>query len=158
MGKIAEEAGKKVVKKFPWKKVLKLAVKLWKPIIVVALVVVIILLVLHGFGFGIGSGKGDGQGDGTVNTEMVQETTSAEEESKKVGDTYEGAIIKVNVSGNDYYYDNEKITISSLIDKLRQINGDFYVEITDENASKNAYDKLKKQLKENGIKYYEKQN
>ena len=116
--------------------------------ILVAAIIVVILIVMFKFGFGIGFGTGAGDGSDTAATSETQQ-----EEDQAVKEA-EGTVLKVTVAGNEYIFDNEKITIDALMEKLSE-NKAATVEVTDDNASKNAYDGLIDQLNEQGIDYSE---
>lgn len=138
-------------------------------IVIIALLAVIgvgVYLLFHGKGFGTGNGSGDGEGDGNTQVVTAQETDSEEEantteeeqeadKNDEATDTYEGAILKISVIGNDYIYDSEKITIDAFVEICKKTEGDFVVKIKDDNASLNAYNELLKALKENDIDYDE---
>ena len=61
-----------------------------------------------------------------------------------------------SVSGNDYFYDNEKIELETLLQRIKKTEGRYVVEIKDEQASKKAYQALIKAFKKDGISYTEK--
>lgn len=114
-----------------------------------------------GLGLGFGTGKGDGDGNMAVNVsdEKVEDSEAPEadnsdestDESKN-----EETILKVTVVENDYFYENEKTRLNTLMDRIKETDGDYVVEIKDEQASKNAYEALIEELKEDGIEYTEK--
>ena len=116
-------------------------------------VIVLVLLALlgGGIGFGIG-GNGSGEGD---NSDVIEENQD-KQNSEKEGDEKENAtVLKVTVSGSDYYYDNEKISFDDLIKEIESEEGDIIVEITDEDAGRNAYQKLIDKLDDLYIGYRE---
>lgn len=125
----------------------------WIPLIIgIAVAVVIIGVLIYAFGGkGIGGGKGDGEGSESVSAESsISEDLQPETESVNY--------INVTVSGSDYLYDNQKMTVDELISELNSIGEKFPVKITDDGASLKAYDNLVSALKENDIRYIEQEN
>lgn len=114
-----------------------------------------------GLGLGFGTGKGDGDGNKAINVsdEKVEDSEAPEadnsDESTDESES-EKTILKVTVVENDYFYENEKIRLNTLMDRIKETDGDYVVEIKDEQASKNAYEALIEELKEDGIAYTEK--
>ena len=116
-------------------------------IIIVALVVAAVVVV--GFltdGFGLGGGQGDGEGDGNVSDS--QSDTDAPELVVEELD-----FLNVTVSENEYIYQNSRLQLDELMDKLVIDAADTKVKITDENASKRAYENLINALEEKNIRY-----
>ena len=143
-----------------------------KGILIVAALAVVALIIYYGFGLGKGNGMGDSKGDGNSKfvsnqqnvvvednkTETVEEqptpTLKPEEEAT---DVFEGAILNITVMGNDYIYDNERITMDELIKVFDEVEGSLVVEVVDDNSSLRAYNKLLDKLEELKIDYVEKQ-
>lgn len=115
-------------------------------------VIVLVLLALLGgdFGFGIG-GNGSGDGGNSDVIEDNQDSQNADKEDEEENTT----VLKVTVSGSDYYYDNEKISFDNLVSEIESKDGTIIVEITDEDAGRNAYQKLIDKLDELYIDYRE---
>lgn len=120
---------------------------------------IIIIVVIIGFvgvgayffgrgGIGFGGGKGDNDGDGNT-VEVLEEA----EEITPVTEDME--YLRVSVSGNEYLYQNSKVSLEELISKLTEPSMDIPVKIMDENASRVAYTSLIEALKENNIRYIE---
>lgn len=139
--------------------------------LVVLLLIVIVLLIMFGvgLGFGKGSGKGDGEGDrGKGDRNMLAEEVQDEAETKqedtsvkdvilqKLEDSEENIVFKVNVVGNEYFYDNERIELSDLLLKLDDVSDEASVEVKDDNASLKAYNALINALEDKHITYTEK--
>ena len=145
--------------------------------IVIAVIVVVVILALLGaglgFGFGSGNGSGDGDGEGTrsnnsstlskENEKDKTEATEAETTDTKVDGTESVAesgseviAIAVSVFESDYLYQNKKISLDDFIEELETIEEDFIVEVTDDNASLKAYNKLIDALEDQNIRYTEK--
>ena len=137
---------------------------MWKVIIIAALIVtvVVVAVILLGKGGGIGPNIGPNNTivDSTsmVSTESditEDETTESEEQEEDVPDSVKGTIIRISVVNNEYIYDNERITIDDFLTIVSQTQEECIVEVADDNASIDAYDKLIEKLKENKIKYDE---
>lgn len=139
--------------------------------LVVLLLIVIVLLIMFGvgLGFGKGSGEGDGEGDrGKGDRNMLAEEVQDEAETKqedtsvkdvilqKLEDNKENIVYKVNVVGNEYFYDNERIELSDLLLKLDDVSDEASVEVKDDNASLKAYNALINALEDKHITYTEK--
>lgn len=117
--------------------------------IIIAVIAVVAVVVVVGFltnGFGLGGGKGDGEGAGDVSA--VQ---SRSEVSEPVVE--ELNFLNVTVSENEYLYQNSRLQLDELMDKLVIDAVDTKVKITDENASKRAYNNLISALEEKNISY-----
>lgn len=120
------------------------------PAIILIAAVVIIALVVIGFltdGFGLGGGQGDGEGEGNVSAEQSSDTQEPELVIEELD------FLNVTVSGNEYLYQNSKLQLDELVDKLVTDAADTKVKITDENASKRAYENLINALEEKNIRY-----
>ena len=120
------------------------------PAIILIAAVVIIALVVIGFltdGFGLGGGQGDGEGEGNVSAEQSSDTQEPELVIEELD------FLNVTVSGNEYLYQNSKLQLDELVDKLVADAADTKVKITDENASKRAYENLINALEEKNIRY-----
>ena len=135
-------------------------------IVIVAVVAGFIYFIMHGLGKGIGNGAGDNEGDGNTTISTTQESAAYEENDKIIEkdlegeenslDNLEGAVIQINVVENEYFYENERITLDEFVNKTKQIDGDFVVEVKDDNASLNAYNDLIDRLEKEAVRYVEK--
>lgn len=117
--------------------------------IIIAVIAVVAVVVVVGFltnGFGLGGGKGDGDGEGDVSAAQ-----SRSEVSEPVVE--ELNFLNVTVSENEYLYQNSRLQLDELMDKLVIDAVDTKVKITDENASKRAYKNLINALEEKNISY-----
>ena len=121
-----------------------------KILLVIVVIVIIAIAAMLGLGLGFGNGSGDGKGDGKPNT--VQEDSKIDESEKPTEKNAEednkGVIIKVSVVGNEYFYENERITLDDFISKVKEIEGDLVVEVKDDKASLKAYNSLIDRLEE----------
>ena len=121
-----------------------------KILLVIVVIVIIAIAAMLGLGLGFGNGSGDGKGDGKPNT--VQEDSKIDESEKPTEKNAEEdnkeVIIKVSVVGNEYFYENERITLDDFISKVKEIEGDLVVEVKDDKASLKAYNSLIDRLEE----------
>lgn len=100
--------------------------------------------------------------DDTVenSTEMSVETTAPEGEGGGNEFINEGESVKVKtvailVSKDEYFYENAPITLEEIVSMLEDIEGEMVVEITDNNATHKAYDKLVDKLTDLEITFIE---
>jgi hypothetical protein len=120
-------------------------------LLLVALIALAIWAFLHfkGFGgFGKNSEKGKGN-DSSISDVTTQEPTTLDNKQLE--------IIDITVSGNDYLYNNEKLSLDKLITEISKF--DKNVEITinsDDTAAKNTVDDLTDKLEENGYNNFKK--
>lgn len=115
-------------------------------LIILLVAVVVVAVVFFAFkGFGFGGGNGDGAGSGVADN------------SNAVSVVEELEYINVTVSGNEYIYDNKKVTLDELIDSIKSLDKNLPVKIADEGSSLKAYKALKAKLSENSISFIEAQ-
>ncbi|HAM68408.1 MAG TPA: hypothetical protein DCP68_02165 [Ruminococcus sp.] len=112
----------------------------------------------NGFGlFGQNSGSGSSAVESSVSESSVQESSVAEssEEASSAAETTveEKTYVDVTVKGNEYLYQNNTIELTALTDELKKLGADITVRITDESASKNAYDDLTAALDDAKLAY-----
>ena len=105
-------------------------------LLVVAALAVVAIFAFKGFGFG--GGNGDSEGSGIADN------------SDAVSVVEELEYINVTVSGNEYIYDNKKVTLDELIDSIKSLD-------KNEGSSLKAYKALKAKLSENSISFIEAQ-
>lgn len=125
----------------------------------ILLVIVVIVIIVIAAMLGLGLGFGNGFGDGKLNT--VQEDSKIDESEKTTEknaeeDNNKGVIIKVSVVGNEYFYENERISLDDFISKVKEIEGDLVVEVKDDKASLKAYNSLIDRLEELKVSIIEK--
>lgn len=163
---------KKILKIFNPLKLLKIFGL--KNILIVLLVVTVIALIFFGIGGGFGGGAGSGEGDGNSKveafednnsiTEVIEEdvipkaepTEEPSEEQEDGADIFEGAVLAINVVGNDYFYNNERIALEEFMVIAKEVEGELVVEVKDDNASLKAYNNLLDELDAVNIDYVEK--
>ena len=115
--------------------------------LIIALVAVVVAAVVFFAckGFGLGGGNGNGEGsDVADNSDAVSVVEKLE-------------YINVTVSGNEYIYDNKKVTLDELVDSIKSLDKNLPVKIADEGSSLKAYKALKAKLSENSISFIEAQ-
>ena len=112
-------------------------------LLVAVVVAAVVFFAFKGFGFGGGNGNGEGSGvaDNSNDVSVVEELE----------------YINVTVSGNEYIYDNKKVTLDELIDSIKSLDKNLPVKIADEGSSLKAYKALKAKLSENSISFIEAQ-
>lgn len=118
------------------------------PIGLIILLVAVVIAAVVFFackGFGFGGGNGDGAGSDVADN------------SDSVSVVEELEYINVTVSGNEYIYDNKKVTLDELIDSIKSLDKNLPVKIADEGSSLKAYKALKAKLSENSISFIEAQ-
>ena len=98
--------------------------------------------------------------DVVQNTETPVETTALEgdgggNEFVNEGETVEVKTIAILVSKNEYFYENAPITLEEIVSMLEDVEGELVVEITDNNATHKAYDKLVDKLTDLEITFIE---
>lgn len=98
--------------------------------------------------------KGDGDTKTTSSiTEQVTEAATTAEETTTQPETEEVQFIEITVSNDSYIYQNSSLTLDELIEKIKDT--DMTVKLTDDKASKKAYEDLLTALSDNNIKYME---
>ena len=113
--------------------------------LIIALVAVVVAAVVF-FAckvFGLGGGNGNGEGSAVADN------------SDSVSDVAQLEYINVSVSGNEYIYDNKKVTLDELVDSIKSLDRNLPVKIADEGSSLKAYKELKTKLSENNISFIE---
>ncbi len=124
-------------------------------ILLIIVALVIFLLFFKGFG-GFGKDSGEGKSSDRSITETIETTEADEVETTTVLDRRpEGA--EITVSGHDYIFNNEKISLDDLAAELSKLDKEALITITaDDTAAKNTVDELTDKLDELGYKNYNK--
>ena len=107
----------------------------------VGLIILLVVAALAVVAVQIGDGEGSGIVDNSDAVSVVEELE----------------YINVTVSGNEYIYDNKKVTLDELIDSIKSLDKNLPVKIADEGSSLKAYKALKAKLSENSISFIEAQ-
>lgn len=138
--------------------VFKKIVSLLSPKFLVVMGAVVLVVAILYFGFGGGFGGGNGNENGEGNTKVTEATLEEmkEKPTDKNADDSKGAILAITIVGNDYFYQNERMDLETLLDTIKQVESNFVVEITDDNASLRAYNDLIDKLEKSYIRYVEK--
>lgn len=138
-----------------------------KIFLIATIIILIVAFFLFGKGIGLGSGFGKGKVDGkysvvqvdseSVKTEKSKETEDSKEQDKIISEKQEDncEAIEVSVVAKDYFFENERISLDDLISTIVNTDGEFVVEVTDDNASLKAYKKLIDALDDLEISYIE---
>lgn len=122
----------------------------WIPLIIgIALALVVVGILIYAFG---GKGFGGGMGDGEGSSFVPADVSISEPETQSV------EYMEITVSGNDYIFQNKKLTADEIIAEISSPDEKMPVKITDDGASIKAYDVLVGVLKENDIRYIEQEN
>ena len=120
-------------------------------LLLAALIALAIWAFLHfkGFGgFGKNSEKGKGN-DTSISETTKPEVTTAEDKQLETAD--------ITVSGNDYLYNNEKLTLDKLVAEISKLDKNIEITInSDDTAAKNTVDDLTDKLEELGYNNFKK--
>lgn len=130
-------------KGFAWLVVIK-----WFVRIVAIAVILFATYIIGKGGWGRGGGEGDNDGEGN-NVEILEEA----ENPTPILEELE--YVSVSVDGNDYIYQNNKMTLDELITQIMASAEKAPIRIIDANASRNAYTSLIEALRDNHIRYIE---
>ena len=120
-------------------------------LVLVIAALIFALLYFKGFG-GFGKDSGENKKDDTYVFETtVEKTETTTEELTDVKN------IDIMVSGRDYLFNNEKLSLDALITEIEKLDKDSSILISyDNTATKNTMDDLTDKLDELGYKNYEK--
>lgn len=117
------------------------------------------LLLLGGKGLGLGAGFGAAFGNMASEDGQQKQDTPDPVQDTEAPDAGEqndpAALLSVSVVNNEYFYQNQRIELDDLADILAGTEGDFVVEITDDNAALKTYNRLLDKLTEMGIAFTE---
>lgn len=122
-------------------------------LILIAAVAVFLLMHFGLIGFGGGSGTGSSDADSSISSESESETEPVSETEPIETSVEEKVYVKVTVKENEYLYQNSTMTLDALTEALGQLDAEIIVRITDENASKQAFDALTAELDAAAITY-----
>ena len=101
-----------------------------------------------GHGFNLNKGKGKGNDTSISETTKPAETTTEDKKQESA---------EITVSGNDYLYNNEKLTLDKLAAEISKLDKDAEITITsDDTAAKNTVDELTDKLEELGYNNFKK--
>lgn len=117
---------------------------------IMLIVIIIAALILIMQYLGLGGGKGEGSGDGkdvSASSNEASVTTTTTAAPKEFYD--------IKVSGSTYIIDERVVDLKSLVSTVKLMSDNVIVRITDDNATKNAMDELKKALTDDGREFTE---
>ncbi len=116
-------------------------------LLIVAVIGVIVYFALNG---GFGSGEGNGS---KSNQEQAEDNNTKSGQDK---DANNGAnVLKISVSGNEYVYENERVSLDDFMAEVSKAGETVSVEVKNDNASLNAYNDLLNKLKDANISFSE---
>lgn len=116
-----------------------------KKLILVVIVLIAIAVIILGLGVGFGNG---GEKTNTIQEDSKTEESEGPTEKNSAEDDNKRVVIKVSVVGNEYLYENERISLDDFISKVKEIEGNLVVEVKDDKASLKAYNSLIDRLEE----------
>ena len=110
-------------------------------IMLIVIIIAALILIMQYLGLGLGGGKGEGSGDGkdvSASSNEASVTTTTTAVPKEFYD--------IKVSGSTYIIDERVVDLKSLVSTVKLMSDNVIVRITDDNATKNAMDDLKRLL------------
>lgn len=116
----------------------------------IVIIIAALILIMQYLGLGLGGGKGEGSGDGkdvSASSNEASVTTTTTAVPKEFYD--------IKVSGSTYIIDERVVNLKSLVSTVKLMSDNVIVRITDDNATKNAMDDLKKALTDDGREFTE---
>ena len=117
-------------------------------IMLIVIIIAALILIMQYLGLGLGGGKGEGSGDGkdvSASSNEASVTTTTTAVPKEFYD--------IKVSGSTYIIDERVVDLKSLVSTVKLMSDN--VIVTDDNATKNAMDDLKKALTDDGREFTE---
>ena len=115
-------------------------------IMLIVIIIAALILIMQYLGLGLGGGKGDGK-DVSASSNEASVTTTTTAAPKEFYD--------IKVSGSTYIIDERVVDLKSLVSTVKLMSDNVIVRITDDNATKNAMDDLKKALTDDGREFTE---
>lgn len=119
-------------------------------LLIIIIVLAVLLLVLHYLGLGFGGGKGEGSGGASDTSSKTAETVTTTTTAEIPKEFYD-----IKVSGSTYIVNEKVVELSDFISEFSFWKDNVIVRITDDNATKNAMEDLKKALEDGGREYIE---
>lgn len=118
-------------------------------LLIIIIILAVLLLVMQYLGLGLGGGKGEGSGASSdTNSSAAETTTTTTAEIPK-------EFYDIKVSGSTYIVNEKVVELSDFISEFSYWKDNVIVRITDDNATKNAMEDLKKALEDGGREYVE---
>ena len=115
-------------------------------IMLIVIIIAALILIMQYLGLGLGEGSGDGK-DVSASSNESSVTTTTTAVPKEFYD--------IKVSGSTYIIDERVVDLKSLVSTVKLMSDNVIVRITDDNATKNAMDDLKKALTDDGREFTE---
>ena len=115
-------------------------------IMLIVIIIAALILIMQYLGLGLGGGKGEGK-DVSASSNESSVTTTTTAVPKEFYD--------IKVSGSTYIIDERVVDLKSLVSTVKLMSDNVIVRITDDNATKNAMDDLKKALTDDGREFTE---
>ena len=123
--------------------------------ILAGVIIIAIIFSIFWDGLGIGIANGDAVADKNNDSTKSQLDTTETEENKESQNKYDSVYV-ISVVKSDYIYNNKSIKLDEFLRSLENVNGNFIIEIIDDNASLKAYTRLTENLDSLKIAYTEK--
>ena len=117
-------------------------------IMLIVIIIAALILIMQYLGLGLGGGKGEGSGDG-------KDVSASSNESSTTTTAVPKEFYDIKVSGSTYIIDERVVDLKSLVSTVKLMSDNVIVRITDDNATKNAMDDLKKALTDDGREFTE---
>ena len=148
---------KKKVKKKESKRGKNSGNKVFSIFFLILFVIIVAFIFKFGSGFGFGKGNGDiGNTQHEVSKiKKNQDKDEVKEEQRSSNTESHTLMLKVSVINNEYFYDNNRISLDDFINKVKETETDKIVEVKDDNASLKAYNALLDKLKELKVSFIE---
>ena len=126
-------------------------------LILIIAALIFFLLYFKGFG-GFGKDSGENKKGETSVSQTTEKNTEAFTEPTTEEKT-EPESVDITVSGHDYLFNNEKLSIEALAAEIAKLGKETKINISfDDTAAKNTMDDLTDKLDELGYKNYEKKS
>lgn len=122
-------------------------------LILIAAIAVFLLMHFGLIGFCDGSGAGSSNAGSSLSSESESETEPISESEPIDTTVEEKTYVEVTVKENEYLYQNSTMVLEALTEALGQLDAEIIVRITDENASKQAFDALTEELDAAALTY-----
>lgn len=128
-------------------------------LIILLLIVAGVLFLMNYLGIGFGTGK-NGEDEGTADRGITAEDPDKEEnvdeakvETEPVSSEETVEYVDITVAGSAFIYNNNVTELEAFLETVDKMNDKVVVRISDDNATQNAMEDLKKALDEKGRNY-----
>ena len=113
-------------------------------IMLIVIIIAALILIMQYLGLGLGGGNGKDVSASSNESSVTTTTTAVPKE-----------FYDIKVSGSTYIIDERVVDLKSLVSTVKLMSDNVIVRITDDNATKNAMDDLKKALTDDGREFTE---